>query len=478
METLFMDFISVPWARQLLIAAYALTLISVVVVVISENRNPVKTLAWLIVLFFVPGGIIIYFVFGRNFKNKRMISRHNRRRLRKKESAPKVKTGKLGLSKESEQQIDLCRRIDSANFYPCNDAKIFISGQEKFDALLADIAAAERYVNVQYYIFADDAIGSQVRQALIDKARQGVTVRVLFDSVGSVTTRNRFFDEMRKAGIDAHPFQRVILPLLATRINWRNHRKLCIIDGKIGYIGGMNVADRYIDPGHGRIWRDAHLRIEGPAVSALQYSFAVDWTFNGLPLIEDEPADISPAGDIGMQFLASGPTMQWASLAMLFIKAIGNAKRRVYVQTPYFLPTDALLKTLQTAALAGVDVRVMVPKRSDSRMLDNATASYFKECLQAGIKIYQFTPGMLHSKVLIVDEEFVSVGSTNFDFRSFECNYESNLQLYSKEFNARMAQVFFDDLKLSERVELADWRQRPWPKRALESIVRILSPIL
>ncbi|MDE7375285.1 MAG: PLDc N-terminal domain-containing protein, partial [Muribaculaceae bacterium] len=265
MDALFMDFITVPWVRQLLFAVYALTLVAVVFVVISENRNPVKSLAWLLVLLLMPGGIIIYFIFGRDFKNTRMISRHNRRRLRRKESGRKVKIDKFGFSKESEQQIDLGRRLGGAMFYPNNRAEIYTSGRDKFDTLLRDIETAEQYINVQYYIFADDKIGRQVRKALINKARQGVTVRVMYDSVGSTWTSRRFFEELRKAGAQVHPFQRVILPLLATRINWRNHRKLCIIDGKIGYIGGMNVADRYIDPGKGRLWRDTHLRIEGPA---------------------------------------------------------------------------------------------------------------------------------------------------------------------------------------------------------------------
>lgn len=482
MDALFMDFITVPWVRHLLVGAYALTLAAVVLVVISENRNPVKSLAWLLVLLFVPGGIIIYFIFGRDFKNTRMISRHNRRRLRRKESGRKVKIDKFGFSKESEQQIDLGRRLGGAMLYPNNSAQIFTSGQKKFDSLLRDIAAAEKYINIQYYIFADDNIGRRVRQALMDKARQGVAVRVMYDSVGSTWTSRRFFRKLRQAGAQVHPFQRVILPLIATRINWRNHRKLCIIDGKIGYIGGMNVADRYIDPGKGRLWRDTHLRIEGPAVRSLQYSFAVDWTFNGQPLIEDDFPDEqfdnrNPQG-LGMQLLTSGPTLQWANLAMLFIKAIGNAKRRVFLQTPYFLPTDALLKTLQTAALSGVDVRVMVPKSSDSRMLDFASASYFAECMQSGVKFYLYTPGMMHSKTLLVDDEFVSIGSTNFDFRSFECNYESNLQIYSKEFNAQMADIFLTDLKECERLDHDKWRRRPRSRRAVESVVRLLSPIL
>ncbi len=215
-------------------------------------------------------------------------------------------------------------------------------------------------------------------------------------------------------------------PQFGTHVNWRNHRKLCIIDQNVGYLGGMNVANRYIDGGKNfASWRDTHVRVEGPIVQALQYSFAVDWNFMGGELIEDRPQGI-PAptafklkqsiSNVGVQMLTSGPTSQWSNIALSLHKAISNARRRVYIQTPYFLPTEALLKALQSAALAHVDVRIMIPRHSDSAMLTYASNSYISECMRAGIKIYQYTAGMLHSKVIIVDDEFVTIGSTNFDF--------------------------------------------------------------
>lgn len=474
-------YINFTWIYYGLMTIYAVTTIGIIVVVLSENRNPVKSLAWVTVLLLLPlMGIILYLFFGRSIKNKRMISRRNRRRLKKKEAFNRVDYNALMLSHESLQQIQLARSLTGALFYTGNDVEIFTSGEDKFRSLEADLMAARKYINIQYYIFENDDIGRRIRDILVDKAKSGVSVRLIYDHVGSFSVRSRFFKEMRLAGIQAYPFFKVSFPPFGTRINWRNHRKLCVIDGEIGYIGGMNIADRYITGGKFPVWRDTHLRLTGPAVGALQYSFAVDWNFMGQPLIEEPviaPA-IKGAGGVGLQMLASGPTSQWTNIAFMFHKAIANAKHRVYIQTPYFLPTEGLLKALQAAALSRVDVRIMIPRRSDSVMLTSASFSYVAECLQAGIKIYLYDAGMLHSKTIIVDDEFSTVGSTNFDFRSFEHNFEANMFIYSREINARMMQIFKDDLRNCTRIVPSEWRMRPMHKKAFESIVRLLSPIL
>lgn len=469
---------------SVLVAVYVVSIITIIVVILSENRSPVKSLAWVTVLLLLPvAGIILYLVFGRSIKNTRMISRRNRRRLRKKESFRKVKLDRLGLSDASVQQIRLARTLAGAIYYPGNEVALFVDGGEKFKSLLADIASARKYINLQYYIISDDEIGRKIGEALIERANAGVKVRIIYDHVGSFRTKNKFFAMLESHGIEVYPFFKVAFPTLGTRVNWRNHRKIAIIDGEIGYIGGMNVADRYIDGGQDfNLWRDAHLRIKGPAAGALQYSFAVDWNFMGKPLIECDTPKSAEKGRLpegaGMQLLTSGPTSQWSNISFLFIKAIGNARKRVYMQTPYFLPTEGLLKALQTAALSGVDVRLMLPRRSDSRMLDAASHSYILECLRAGIKVYFFNAGMLHAKTLLVDDEFASVGSTNLDFRSFEHNFEANMQIYSKEFNSRLAEMYIHDMHESERVHQAQWQQRPLMKKAVESVTRLLSPIL
>ena len=289
--------------------AYAVTIVSIVGVIISENRNPVKSLAWVTVLLLLPVvGIILYLFFGRSIKT-RMISRRNRRRLKRHHQTLSVKSSIQALSPESVGSIRLSRSLTSTAFYPGNHVDIFTDGKTKFDRLEADLRAARRYINIQYYIFADDATGRRISDILKERAREGVTVRVIYDHVGSLSTSRRFFREMEEAGIEVHPFFKVTFPPFGTRINWRNHRKICIIDGTVGYIGGMNVADRYIDGGKKfDMWRDNHARIEGPAVASLQYSFAIDWSFMGQELITDPlPRPVSFDDGVGVQLLSSGP---------------------------------------------------------------------------------------------------------------------------------------------------------------------------
>ncbi len=468
------------WVYLILIVTYVVTIISTVIVIISENRNPVKSLAWVTVLLLLPVvGLVFYIIFGRNITNTRMISRRNRRRLRRKESYGKVNMHRQGLSPASIRQIQLTRTLMGSPYYPGNQLKIFTNGRDKFDAMLHDIGQAHDFINIQYYIFQNDGIGSKVSEALVAAAHRGVKVRLIYDHVGSYRTPDRYFRRLKREGVEAYPFFKVAFPPFGTRINWRNHRKICVIDGAIGYIGGMNIADRYIDGGNKfACWRDTHLRITGPAVRALQYSFAVDWNFMGLPLIEPHMPEFDTSQGVGMQMLAGGPTLQWTNQAMLYLKAISSACRRVYIQTPYFLPTEALLRALQSASLSGVDVRIMVPYKSDSYMLDCGTRSYFTECLQAGIKLYLYQAGMLHSKMVLVDDEFVSIGSTNFDFRSFEHNFEANMQIYSRETNVKFSEIFLDDVQSSMRIRLDDWKKRSRSQKAMESLVRLLSPIL
>lgn len=415
-----------------------------------------------------------------------MVSRRIRRKLKRREPRINADPRNAGLATPSVQQINLARSLTGAQYYPANSVEVFTDGTSKFEALETDLRNARETINIQYYIFEDDTLGRRIASILTEKAKEGVKVRLMYDHVGSFSVKSRFFKKLRREGVAAFPFFKVSFPQLATRINWRNHRKICIIDSSIGYLGGMNVADRYIDGGR-RFdrWRDTHVRITGPAVAALQYSFVVDWNFMCGDLIEDMPTKETACDkrqesvdNVGAQLLTSGPTSQWANIALALHKAISNARRRVFIQTPYFLPTEALLKALQSASLAHVDVRIMMPEHSDSTMLTLASASYIAECLRAGIKIYLYKGGMLHSKMIIVDDEIVTIGSTNFDFRSFECNFEANLFFYSKELTSKMLEVFKNDLKQCERVHPAQWRRRRFSRRLAESVLRLLSPVL
>lgn len=494
----FEAFLNTPWVYWTLLVAYTGTILSIVGIIVSENRNPLKSLAWITVLLLFPVcGVILYIFFGRSIKNTRMISRRNRKRLQQLTRRDQGEPDLTGLSAEARQQIMLARSLTGAHFHSGNSVRVFNSGAEKFDALIEDISKAKDYINLQYYIFEDDKIGRRVRDALVERSRAGVKVRVIYDHIGSINVRNSFFKSMREAGIEVYPFFRVAFPLFATRINWRNHRKLVVIDGRIGYIGGMNIADRYIEGTANGVWRDTHMRITGPAVGDLQYSFAVDWRFMGRELLEEtvdnasfapmkvsenvlqhDSSTITVAEGAAMHLLTSGPTGEWSNIAYMLLKAIGNAKKRVLIQTPYFLPTESLLRALQVAALSRVDVRVMMPLRSDSPVLTYASRSYITECLRAGVKIYLFTGGMLHCKTVVIDDDFASIGSTNIDFRSFEHNFEANMFIYSTAVNAGVKRQFMADIQHCVRVKPAQWRRRPLFKKAFESILRLLSPVL
>jgi cardiolipin synthase len=340
---------------------------------------------------------------------------------------------------------------------------------------------ATNFICLQYYIFTDDHIGHEIADILIERARAGVNVKVIYDHVGSFSVKNEFYKRMRRAGIDAQPFLRVTFPQLASRLNWRNHRKIVVIDGKVGYIGGMNIADRYVEEINGKSpWRDTHFRVRGAIINSLLYSFASDWSYMGRPLPTDERRFKPELVDnnVGIQLITSGPDSRWANIALAYQKAISGAKKSIFIQTPYFLPTDDLLKSLQAAALAQVDVRIMIPRHSDSYLLNWASFSYVAQCLQAGIKIYLYEERMIHSKMMVIDDAMVTAGSTNFDFRSFEHNFESNIFVYDRNFNTRMRDIFFKDLNQCTKLTYTRWRHRPFLQKVMESVVRLLSPIL
>ncbi|MBR1935179.1 MAG: cardiolipin synthase [Muribaculaceae bacterium] len=464
----------------ILLTFYIITILTTIGVVISENRNPVKSLAWVTVLILLPVlGLFLYLFFGRSPKNMVKIPRRNRRRMRNNHLGSGGKSGgELTLSGENRQLAEMAWQLLSSPVIGGNAIEVFTSGKEKFEALKADLLAAREYIHLQYYIFENDKLGREIRDILVAKVAEGVKVRVIYDHVGSFHLNMSFFSRMRKAGVEIYPFLKVTFPEFANHVNWRNHRKVVVIDGKVGYIGGMNIADRYVDGNRLGQWRDTHLRVTGGAVEALAYSFAVDWYFMRREEIFKQMPQAPAVGDIGVQLVMSGPVERWSNIAMIFLKAISSAKKTIYLETPYFLPSDSLLKALQAAALSGVDVRVMIPRNPDSRLLRLASASYIKECLQAHIKIYFYDAGMLHSKLIVVDDEFVTTGSTNFDFRSFEHNFEGNLLIYSHEFNKRMRGVFHADLAKCTRVNLGHWKKRPVTQKALESLARLMAPIL
>lgn len=472
------------WLTFIFIALYFLIIVACICVVLSENRNPIRALSWTIALLALPGvGLIFYLFFGRSLKGMAMISRRNKRKLMHHTFRAGRAPRRIELSPQEAHLARLANNLAHAPLTAKNRIEIFTDGHSKFSSLLADLRMARKSILLQYYIFADDELGREVAGILMEKAKAGVQVCVIYDHVGSFSAPSGFFRKMREAGVKVHPFFRVTFPQLANRINWRNHRKIAIIDDRIGYVGGMNVARRYVEGlPDGSPWRDTHFRVEGEIVQSLYYSFAIDWNF-----LKDQPFHgyrFEPRGiecienQTPMQFVTAGPTDRWSVITTVFLKAITNARQRIYIQTPYFLPTDALLQALQTAALAKIDVRIMMPRTSDSRLLKLAGYSYITQCLQAGIKVYLYEPGMLHAKSMVVDSGFTTAGSTNFDFRSFENNFEGNLLIYDTEVNRKMREIFFADMEHCTKLTLRSWTSRPRMQRMFESIVRLFSPLL
>ena len=471
------------WFLFLVYIIYAAIIIISVTVVLRENRNPIRALSWVIALIFLPGiGLIFYLFFGRSMRGE-MMSLKNRRRLQHSFEPYGVKLQETTLSREQRNLVMLGSQVGGYPLTFNNEVEILTNGTDKFEALKKDLRNAKTSIFLQYYIFLDDKIGSEIAQILKEKAQQGLEVKVIYDHVGSFSARNRFFREMKQHGIEVRPFFRVNFPQLANRINWRNHRKIVVIDGRVGYIGGMNIADRYAY-GDGKknkeLWRDTHFRVKGDIVESLLHSFIVDWNFMqkdpyfpSLPQRREEFKNQK-----GIQLVTGGPISTWDNLSLMFLKAITSAKRLIWIQTPYFLPTDALFNALQAAALSNIDVRIMMPAHTDSLLLHYASFSYISQCLAAGIKIYLYKPGMLHAKAMIIDDNLVTAGSTNFDFRSFENNFECNLFIHDPELNAVMRDIFYSDMQECEKLQKEKWKKRPIGQRFLESLLRLVSPIL
>ena len=465
----------------LFIAIYTATVIGIILVVILGNRNPLKTIPWVVVLIFAPVvGLVFYFFFGQDLRRKRIISRRTYKRLMVYALPAHVRRSDAHVPAACQSLSTLLTNTSQAVSFYGSRLTHYGDGASKMTALLEEIEKARDHIHILYYIFCDDETGARLQQALIRKAKEGVKVRVLYDDVGCNGVKKEFFQQMRDAGAEVHALLHVRFPMLTDRVNYRNHRKIVVIDGRVGFFGGMNIADRYVEGTKWGTWRDTHLRIEGPAVRGLQLLFAVDWSYECKEVLSDSRffPPVADKGKSGIQIAPGGPIGEWSNIAMLFLKAITNAKKNVYIQTPYFLPTESLVKALQTAALAKVDVRLMIPERSDSTVLRFASFSYITEMLRAGVKVYFYQPGILHSKTIIIDDELCSVGSTNFDFRSFEHNFEANAFIYDREVNSEMKRIFLEDQQQCRRIIQHYWRHRPLYQKGIESIMRLLSPVL
>ncbi|MDD2797419.1 MAG: cardiolipin synthase [Bacteroidales bacterium] len=475
-------FSSNTWLAIALQILYIITTVASVIVVIGGNRNPVKTLAWILLFFLLPFfGILFYIFFGMDYTRQRLISRKKRRKI----ISRHFPIDKKLLRELPPQYQTLATFLNHQNQYPLysnNSINIYKTGEEKFSSLLLDIEQAQKFIHIQYYIIESDEIGNRVKDALIKKAQNGVEIRLLFDDVGCWRVPVSFFNEMRDAGIKTATFLEVRFHRLTSKINFRNHRKIVVIDGEIGYTGGMNIADRYWKGLDWGIWKDIHTRIEGDGVEALESAFLIDWYFitrELLPLknyISENKLSI--ASNIKLQIVTGGPFGQWRDILHGYLKLIHTAKEYVYLQSPYFLPGESLLSALQTAAMSGVDVRLMLPEKSDSWIVQMATYSYLKSVMRAGVKVYFYQPGFLHSKLVVADDCISTIGSTNLDFRSFEHNFEINTFIYDTKTAVLLKNIFLEDLSNCVKVNLNSWIKRPLKTRFLESTIRLFSPLL
>lgn len=450
--------------------------IGAIIHVVLDNRQPAKTMAWALVIYFLPiFGVIAYIFFGVNRRKERFISRRSMDMLTRRSMLEFVEQRHTELPVAYESTINLFSRQSYSMPFINRQTDILTSGYEFFPLLLRDIAAAKSHIHIDMYIFEDDALGLLVSDALIAKARQGVEVRIIYDDVGCWKVKKRFWERMRDEGIDAEPFMRVRFPRFTSRVNYRNHRKIIVIDGSVGYIGGMNIALRYV-----KGWRDTMLRIEGGAVNGLQQTFLLDWYFVDRTLLSDRKYYTKPTDEGGlMQTVTSGPVSAYPEIMQGYLSIIMSARRYIYFQTPYFLPPSAVLLAMKTAAASGVDVRLLVPRDNDAYLVDWASRSYLREASEAGIKVSLYEGAFLHSKLMVCDDAVCTCGSANLDFRSFENNFEANAFIYDQDAARRMRDVYLDDER--HTVPLTSLPDRVSPsflQRIWDSLTRLFSPLL
>lgn len=470
---------------------FLLNILFAIIMVFFERRNPTTTWLWLMIFFFLPGiGFLLYLFIGQDLRKKKMFQ------LKEEEDnylKNLVVTQEHSIENhemifndpkivEQRDIIKLLLMSSGAIYTQDNDVELYFNGEDKFKALLESLRNAEEYIHLEYYIVRNDAIGREILQVMIDKAKNGLEVKLLYDGMGGRSLPKRFFDPLIEAGGEVACFFPPFAGYLNPRINYRNHRKICVIDGKEGYVGGFNIGDEYLGLSKRfGFWRDTHCKITGTAVNGLQWRFLLDWNFAAkeeTKNIKKYFPKIEPAGNKGIQIVSSGPDSKWTSVKDGYFKMIMNANEKLYIQTPYFIPDDSILEGLRIAGLSGIDVRVIIPSKPDHPFVYWASLSYIGELQQAGVKFYTYENGFIHSKIIIMDDLVSTIGTANLDIRSFKLNFEVNAFIYDKEVNREMTKAFMDDLKVSKEITIEEYEKRSIIVKFKESVSRLLSPIL
>lgn len=466
------------------------------IILILKKENPVKTLSWVVVMILLPYiGLILYIFFGRNFRKEKMFSRKGAADIRLREEICKFTLDYLYTDKPLPKDLApyhklIVQNIKSGKSIVTGDSEIeiYFSGKDALMAMYHAIENAKQHVHLQSFIIEDDRVGNMFKDLLIKKAYEGVEVRLMFDGVGGRFLSKKFIRELREANVEVlvfSPFRWFFPPLI---INYRNHRKILVVDGKIGFLGGVNIADRYFDGGEFPEWRDTHVKVVGESAYSLQASFLLDRYFilnknlrkrgRYYPLIDIPKNKGEEAKRYYSQIISSGPDSDWSAIMQCYFTAITGAKDHIYIITPYFTPSNPILEAVKITALSDVEVCLMIPERSDTWLTNWGTMSYITELLNAGVKVYLFRKGFNHSKVLSIDGNFCIIGSANMDNRSFEHHFEVTSVFYNRDSAQIIENQFNEDLKRCTLVSLAKWKKRPIKNRIFESIARLVSPLL
>ncbi|MBD0379637.1 cardiolipin synthase [Paenibacillus sedimenti] len=459
-------------------------------ILIGEYRRPSKTVAWLLVMFIFPViGFIMYYFLAKEYSARKMVRRKGPRKIAETQSklmnqvivldGSADNSNVCGLYKEP-RLYGLLLNIPGSPITPNNQVEVLTNADATYTSMLEAIDQARLHIHFEFYTIRHDEIGRTFQEALIRKAREGVKVRVIYDGIGSYSLSSDYIHKLKRAGIDVYSFLPPLIAFFDKRMNYRNHRKIVVIDGIVGFLGGINIGDEYLggDPKLG-FWRDTHLKLLGDAVYYLQQTFLTDWQFvSGKRLTEDTffPEHAQPASSM-VQVISSGPDAHWDAIQEMFFAGIVAAKKRVYLATPYFIPDPSITMALKTAVISGVDVRMILPYKADSRIVQYATRSYLLELMQAGVRIFLYRKGFMHAKVMIIDRIMATVGTANMDMRSFFSNFELNAVMFDKEVIQRLEYDFVQDLKESEELKLAEFEKRSRFEKGKEVIARMLSPL-
>lgn len=460
---------------------YGIVAVYLIINVILKNRDSVKTLAWVLVLLFLPVlGVLLYFFFGRDRRKEKFIGRRLMSQINQRNLSSNVSRCVPDLPQEYVALHSYLRNTSSAYALPASCIDVLADTKKYALQLMRELEKAEKHIHMLFYIFENDEFGYLIRDILMRKAREGVEVRFIYDSVGCWKVKKDFFDEMRCAGVYVESFLKVHFPLFSNKVNYRNHRKLVIIDGKTGFIGGCNIANRYITGGIWPYWRDTVLLVRGTAVQGLQFAFLVDWYFANHSLVSGKEyfPQLPPGDGPWMQVVTSNPVGEVRTVMGGYVKLLSSVRNYAYLQTPYFMPNESFMLALKGAALSGVDVRLMIPEKCDNTVAGYASMSYLSDLLKAGVKIYLYNGGFIHSKSVVCDDYLSSVGSVNLDFRSFYYNFEVTSFVYDKGVAHELKRYFLEDMKHCRQLSLGEYVKRSVWRRWLESCARLFSPLM